>query len=188
MKTAFIFLADGFEEIEAIGITDVLRRADIDVILVSTEDEEDVTALGAHDIAVEYDMAFDNFDVADADEADALILPGGMPGSANLNEHEPLKELLVEHYNKGKLVAAICAAPIVLGGLGLLEGRRATCYPSFEPQLKGAILTDAPVVTDGNVITGKSPGSVFAFALAVVEYLVGKEIADQVAADLCLPA
>ncbi|MDR2496922.1 MAG: DJ-1/PfpI family protein [Tannerellaceae bacterium] len=183
MKTAFIFLADGFEGIEAVGVADVLRRADIDALFVSTGDEPCVK--DSHNISVAADLTL--ADLASR-EADAIILPGGMPGSNNLNRNEALKKLIVEHYRKGKLTAAICAAPIVLGGLGLLKGRSATCYPGFESQLEGATVSGAPAVTDGNIITGKSPGSVFDFGLALVEYLEGREAADKVAADLCLPA
>ena len=183
MKTALIFLADGFEEIEAIGVADVLRRADVDALFVSIDDEQFVR--GAHNLSVESDLDFIDLESA---ETDAIILPGGMPGSDNLNQSEPLKELLVEQNRQGKLIAAICAAPLVLGELGLLQGRSATCYPGFEQRLAGATIVDAPVVVDGNVITGKSPGSVFAFSLALVEYLEGPEKAAQVAAGLCLPS
>ena len=182
MKTAFIFLANGFEEIEAVGIIDLLRRAGVEISSVSIEDTIIVT--GAHEIAIEADLHINDVSASDID---ALILPGGMPGSDNLNRCEPLKKLLVEHNEKGKLIAAICAAPLVFGELGLLNGRRATCYPGFESRLAGAILTGEPAVVDGNVITGKSPGSVFNFALAIVEYLQSKEKAGDVKAALYLP-
>jgi 4-methyl-5(b-hydroxyethyl)-thiazole monophosphate biosynthesis len=182
MKTAFIFLANGFEEIEAVGIIDLLRRAGVEISIVSIEDTIVVT--GAHDIAIEADLHINDISASDID---ALILPGGMPGSDNLNRCEPLKKMLSDHHKKGKLIAAICAAPLVFGELGLLNGLRATCYPSFEPRLTGAILTDEPAVVDGNVITGKSPGSVFNFALAIVEYLKGPDKASDTKAALYLP-
>lgn len=181
MKKAFVFLATGFEEVEATGTIDVLRRGEIDTTVVSITGNLKVA--GAHGLALVADTLFEETDFS---EADALILPGGMPGSNNLNAFEPLKELLVKHYNQGKVVAAICAAPLVLGGLGLLKGRRATCYPSFEPQLIGATITGEPAVIDGNVVTGKGPGLVFDFALALVKVLNGKPMAEEVANGLLL--
>ncbi len=181
MKKAFVFLATGFEEVEATGTIDVLRRGEIDTTVVSITG--DLAVEGAHGLKLIADKLFADTDFS---EADALVLPGGMPGSSNLNACEPLKELLVKHYNEDKLVAAICAAPLVLGGLGLLKGRRATCYPSFEPQLIGATITGEAAVIDGNVITGKGPGLVFYFALAIVKVLKGKPIAEEVASGLLL--
>ncbi|MCD7978734.1 MAG: DJ-1/PfpI family protein [Tannerellaceae bacterium] len=181
MKKAFVFLATGFEEMEAIGTIDVLRRGGVETTTVSITGEATVT--GAHGIPVVADVLLSDTDLSDAD---ALVLPGGMPGSNNLNACEPLKEALSKQYNQQKLVAAICAAPIVLGGLGFLEGRTATCYPSFEPQLTGATTTVNPVEVDGNVITGRGPGLVFNFGLAIVEYLQGKATADEVASGLLL--
>ncbi|MDR1331615.1 MAG: DJ-1/PfpI family protein [Tannerella sp.] len=182
MKKTCVFLATGFEETEAVGTIDVLRRGGAGVTTVSVTGERTVT--GAHGIAVEADALFE--DVAYAD-VDALILPGGGPGSQMLNSHAALKRLLVQHGAQGKLVAAICAAPLVLGGLGMLEGRKATCYPGIEPQLTGAIpVTDRPAVADGHIITGKGPGLVFDFALEVLARLAGKDVAAGVAEDLLL--
>ncbi len=181
MKKAFVFLAAGFEEMEAIGTIDILRRGGIDTTTVSISDSKEVT--GAHGIPVIADAVFTGTDLSDAD---ALVLPGGMPGSTNLNNFEPLREALANQYNNGKLVAAICAAPLVLGGLGILEDRKATCYPSFEDLLTGATVTGNAVEVDGNVITGRGPGLVMEFALALVTYLAGKEKADEVASGLLL--
>ena len=182
MKKAYVFLATGFEETEAIGTVDVLRRGGVEVTTVSVTDTHSVA--GVHGITVEADTLFADDKYADAD---ALILPGGGPGSQMLNGHEPLKQLLVQHCERNGLVAAICAAPLVLGGLGLLSGRKTTCYPGVEPQLTGAILaTELPAVVDGNIITGKGPGLVFDFALAVLAFLAGKEVAAGVAGDLLL--
>ncbi len=181
MKKAFVFLATGFEEVEATGTIDVLRRGEIETTVVSITGNLKVA--GAHSLELVADKLFDETDFTDAD---ALILPGGMPGSSNLNAYEPLKELLLKQFNSNKLVAAICAAPLVLGGLGILKGKRATCYPSFEPQLIGAIVTDEPAVIDGNVITGRGPGLVFDFALAIVKVLKGKAIAEEVASGMLL--
>jgi len=181
MKKAAVFLATGFEETEAIGTIDVLRRAGIETTIVSILDS--LTVKGAHGIEVVSDRLFQDTDFADFD---ALVLPGGGPGSHHLNAFAPLKTLLVTQHAQGKLIAAICAAPLVLGGLGLLKDRQATCYPGIEPQLTGAILTDAPAVTDGNIITGKGPGLVFSFALSIVSYLQGEAIASSVSQDLLI--
>ncbi|MCC8152790.1 MAG: DJ-1/PfpI family protein [Tannerellaceae bacterium] len=181
MKKAFVFLATGFEEMEATGTIDVLRRGEIETTTVSITGERVVT--GTHGIPVVADTIFAETDLSDAD---ILVLPGGMPGSSNLNAFEPLKERLTQQYNAGKYIAAICAAPLVFGGLGFLKGKNATCYPSFEPQLIGANVTGENVEADGNVITVKGPGLVFDFALLIVEALQGKEKADEVAAGLLL--
>lgn len=179
MKTAYLFLATGFEEVEAVGTIDILRRGGIETIVVSITGE--CSVVGAHGLPIVADVLF-----ADADftNADALVLPGGMPGSNNLNAFTPLKEQLLQQDKQEKVVAAICAAPLVLGGLGILKGRRATCYPSFEPALEGAIVSDESVEVDGHVITGRGPGLVFDFALAIVEYLRGEATAEEVAAGL----
>jgi len=181
MKKAFVFLATGFEETEAIGTVDVLRRGGIDAVTVSITGEKQVS--GAHGVDIVADVLFAD---ADFSEADALVLPGGMPGSSNLNAFEPLKELLLDQYRKEKTVAAICAAPLVLGGLGLLKNRKATCYPGFEPKLIGATIVNEVVVTDGHVITGKGPGLVFNFGLAIVSALKGDAVAEEVSAGLLL--
>jgi len=181
MKKAFVFLATGFEEMEAIGTIDILRRGGVELTTVSITGEQ--TVLGVHNIPVKADKLFDETDYT---TADILILPGGGPGSQMLNGHAGLKDLIVQHYKQDKLIAAICAAPLVFGGLGLLEGKKAICYPGVEPQLTGAIITDEPAVKDGNIITGKGPGLVFNFGLLILETLQGKETADSVASDLLL--
>ena len=170
MKKAIVFLANGFEEMEATGTVDILRRGGIDTKTVSITDDRKV--IGAHNM--EYT------------DADALILPGGMPGASNLNNSEPVKEALLQQYREGRIVAAICAAPMVLGGLGLLKGRKATCYPGFEPKLIGATVTGEAVEVDGNVVTGRGPGLVFNFGLALVSVLKGDAVAEEVAAGLLL--
>jgi 4-methyl-5(b-hydroxyethyl)-thiazole monophosphate biosynthesis len=179
MKKAAIFLATGFEEIEAVGTIDVLRRGGVDVTLVTIDDQAIVT--GAHNIEILSDSFFTEEDFSGFD---VLILPGGQPGSNNLNAFKPLKDVLQEQHAQGKLLAAICAAPIVLGDLGLLNGLRATCYPGFEKKLTGATIEDEPFIVDGNIITGKGPGMVFPFALAILEYLEGKAVADDVESAL----
>lgn len=181
MKKAIVFLANGFEEMEAMGTIDILRRGGIEVTTVSITTDPIVT--GAHHVPVIADTTLDK---ASLNSADALVLPGGMPGAANLNDCESLKEALLQQYRESKLVAAICAAPLVLGGLGLLKNRKATCYPSFEPKLIGATVTGEAVEVDGNVITGKGPGLVFNFALALVAALKSEAVAEEVAAGLLL--
>ncbi|MDR1257678.1 MAG: DJ-1/PfpI family protein [Tannerellaceae bacterium] len=181
MKKVVLFLATGFEETEAVGTVDVLRRGRIDVAIASITGEHAVT--GAHGITIVADALFDEVSY---DGIDALTLPGGMPGSANLNAYEPLRKLLTEHYAKGKLIAAICAASLVLGGLGLMNGRKATCYPGYESHLTGAKLTGEAVVTDGNIITGRGPGLVYDFALTIVSYLSGENVAQGVSDGLLL--
>ena len=132
MGTVYAFFADGFEEIEAFTAVDTLRRAGLNVQIVSVTPDEIV--MGAHDVSLLCDINFENCDFFDAD---LLLLPGGMPGAATLDKHEGLRKLLLDFAAKGKPIAAICAAPMVLGKLGLLKGRKATCYPSFEQYLTG---------------------------------------------------
>ncbi|MDR1518313.1 MAG: DJ-1/PfpI family protein [Dysgonamonadaceae bacterium] len=181
MKRVALFLANGFEETEALGSLDVLRRAEIQTDTVSISQKKEVT--GAHGITVLADYIFSELDYS---AFDVLVLPGGMPGAKHLNEHEGLKTLLKTFVEQGKQVAAICAAPIVLGGLHLLEGKKATAYPGYEAQLIGAETTGEAVVVDGNIVTGKGPGLVFNFALQLVEEIAGKAIRDKVARGLLL--
>lgn len=179
MKHAFIFLATGFEEIEALGTADILRRGGVRTMTVSITGNERV--MGAHNIPVIADYLFEE---ADFSCADALILPGGIPGSNHLNTSTRLKELVLQKYKENILMAAICAGPMVLGGLGILKGRKATCFPYFEPTMIGAIPTDNGVEQDGNIITCKGPGFVFDFGLTILKTLRNEEIAQEVAAAL----
>lgn len=181
MKKAIVFLADGFEEMEALGTVDILRRGGIEVTTVSIAAVPVVK--GAHNVPVTADTILEDVNLA---EADALVLPGGMPGASNLNASEPVKEALLQQYREGRIVAAICAAPMVLGGLGLLKGRKATCYPGFEPKLIDADVTGEAVEVSDNVITGKGPGLVINFALAIVAALKGDAVAEEVAAGLLI--
>lgn len=177
MKTVFVFLTTGFEEIEALGTIDILRRAELEVKSVSLTDSKQV--ISSHLVPVVADLMFDQVDFS---LAQMLVLPGGTP---KFNEHENMKKEVLAFANKGEKVAAICASPMVLGGLGLLKGKRATCYPGFEKYLEGAILeTDKAVVVDGNITTGRGPGLTTDFALCLVEQLAGKERRDTVAAGL----
>lgn len=170
----YIFLADGFEEIEAITTIDLLRRAQLKVSSVSISDKKEVT--GAHGITIHADILFSE---AKFEDAEMLILPGGMPGTDNLHK-SALPQLLTDFNAQEKNIAAICAAPLILGDLGILEGKKATCYPGFESHLGnsyvGGILVDSK-----NIITAKGPGVTFDFALSIIEKLCGKEMADKVA-------
>ena len=173
MKKVYVFFADGYEEVEAFTQVDVLKRAGADVVMVSVTPNEIV--VGAHDVSVLCDKNIDSCDLMDAD---LLLLPGGMPGAQALSECEFLGKALQRQVKEGKPVAAICAAPMVLGKLGILQGKHATCYPGFEGFLAGATYTGASVERDGLIITGKGPGVSQQFAFAVVDLLFG---ADKVA-------
>jgi 4-methyl-5(b-hydroxyethyl)-thiazole monophosphate biosynthesis len=181
MKKVFIFLAEGFEETEAIATIDVLCRGGLDVTSVSISGKREVT--GAHGISV---IANQLFTETDFSRGAMLVLPGGMPGAANLNAHAGLKSLLKQYADEGKYVAAICAAPLVLGGLGLLQGKEATSYPGYEDTLTGATFIKNPVVKDGNILTSRGPGFALHFGLAIVEILQGKDKAHEVAKGLLL--
>ncbi len=174
--TAYIFLADGFEEIEAITPIDILRRAGIQTVTVSIS--ESLRVVGAHHIAVEADCLFSQCDFA---EADALILPGGQPGTTNLGAHQQLLDQLKRHFDAGKLTAAICAAPSILGKLNLLNGKEAICYPGVESALQGATISENKVVKSGNTITAKAAGVAIEFALEVVATLKGNEEVQKIA-------
>ena len=166
--TVYVFLADGFEEVEALTPVDVLRRAGLTVQTVSVNDTRMVT--GAHGVPVQADILMED---VQADCVQCLVLPGGMPGATNLDAHAGLSQLLCDAAEVGKPLAAICAAPLVLGKRGLLKGRKATCYPGFENFLEGADYTAALVEQDGFILTGKGPGAAMAFAFALVEQFCG---------------
>lgn len=179
MKNIFVFLITGFEEIEALATVDILRRAELNVKTVSLTNSLEVTS--SHNVTVKVDMMFDDVDFS---TAELLIVPGG---TTNYNEHEGVKRQLKAFADKGEKVAAICASPMVLGGIGLLNGKNATCYPGFEKYLEGANLqTEKAVVVDGNIITSRGPGLTFDFALKLVELVAGKQKSDEVAKGLLL--
>ena len=177
----FIFLADGFEELEAIAPIDIFRRAGFDVTVISISNEK--TVRGAHNISVLADCLFTE---ADYNVADLLYLPGGMPGTKNLGEHAGLKNLLMKQARKNKKIAAICAAPSILGKLGLLNGKEAICFPGFEDQLTGAKLSKEKMVESGNISTARGAGVAIQFALKLVEELKGKNLAEQLATQICV--
>lgn len=171
-----IFLADGFEMIETLTPCDILHRAGLDVRLVSVNGKEFVRS--THGVEVKADMQLCDLD---AKQIDMMILPGGMPGAQNLYETKPLIELLMRHAEQKKPIAAICAAPFILGKCGLLQGKSATCYPGFENDLIGACHTPCSVVVDGSVVTAKGMGVSLDFALELCEMLCGKEKRDAIA-------
>ena len=176
MTKALIFLAEGFEEVEALTVVDLLRRAEIAVDMVSITDKQMVT--GSHKITVEADVMFADADFAGAD---ILILPGGMPGTNNLLAHEGLKEkLLAFAKDASKKVAAICAAPTVLGAHGILQGKNATCYPGHEDKLLGANIRKEPVVVDGDIITSRGLGTAIDFAAAIISAYCGEAKAEEI--------
>lgn len=174
MAKAYVFLADGFEDIEALAPVDILRRGGLNVKTVSINATDMVAS--AHGVQVKADMMFADADYSDAD---LLMLPGGMPGAKNLDEHEDVRAALVRHAEQHKLIGAICAAPMVLGHLGLLRGKRATCYPGFETELEGATYTAEPCTADGNIITGKGPGASFAYAYRLLEEFKGAGVVEE---------
>lgn len=176
MKTSYLFLSDSFEQIEALTIIDILRRADIPVESVSMNSSLEVRS--SHGVEVKADRLFVKEELADANY---LILPGG---STKLNEYDDLKSLLVEHAKRGGVVAAICAAPMVLGGIGLLEGKRATCFPGFEQYLRGATFVDDQVVQDGAIITANGPASSLKFSYTLVEQIKGEEVAAAIMSQM----
>ncbi len=179
MKNITVHLAEGFEEIEAISIIDVLRRAEFKVEVVSITGELEVT--GSHNIKVTADAFFEDIDYS---VIDMIVLPGGMPGAANLKAHSGLREQILNFNDSVKPLAAICAAPMVFGNLGLLKEKQATCYPGFEDELHGAIITGEAVAEAGNIITGKGAGVAIKFALKIVEKFNGKEVADELGAKM----
>lgn len=179
-KIAKIFLAEGFEETEALVPFDILRRGGVDVSLVSVTG--DLKVRGAHGVSIEAQELISE----SASKADLLMLPGGMPGTLNLGAGDSVKGVIAEAARNGKVVSAICAAPSVLGQMGLLKGRRATCYPGFEDKLTGAECTGASVVKDGKFITGVGPGASFEFGLALLAELEGAGVANEVKSQMIM--
>lgn len=183
MKESFLFLAKGFEEIEALTAVDVLRRAGFNLKTVSITSALQVT--GAHGITVNADLIYDNTLFSNPSW---LILPGGMPGASNLHEYAPLRGLLKRQVEDAEgRIAAICAAPaVILGQQGLLKGRKATCYPGFENLLEGSEISDAPVVYDDKFVLGNGPANALSWALTIVKVEKGAEAASGIAAGMLL--
>lgn len=176
MKKIAVFFAEGFEEIEALTVVDLCRRAGIDTLMVSVAGQKAVT--GSHKIAVAMDAAFEDVDFT---QLDMIVLPGGMPGTKNLEAHSGLMTQVDAFYAAGKGVAAICAAPSILGHRGLLKGRKACSYPGFEKELEGAEVVYDSVAVSDHVITSRGMGCAIDFSLAIIEALCEKETAEKMA-------
>lgn len=175
----YLFLATGFEETEALAPTDLMRRAGIKVQLVSITGDTLVT--GSHGITVKADSLFEETDFSDGE---LLVLPGGMPGTRNLDAYADLRELLQFFFYNGKKIAAICAAPMILGNLGILNGAKATCYPGYEDYLIGADFKSEKVVYSDPFVTSRGMGTSIEFGLKLVEILKGKEIAEKLSGSI----
>lgn len=181
MKKVLLFLAEGFEEVEAFTVVDYLRRKDIVVDTCSISDKD---IQGAHKIIVKADRKID--EVNNSKDYDALVIPGGIPGATNLRDDERVIRLVKEFNEEGKIIAAICAGPIVLQRAGIIKGKEVTSYPGFEEDLKESIYKEDLVVQDGNIITARGPAVAVYFAMKLVENLVGKEKASELRKDILL--
>ncbi len=176
MKKIAVFFAEGYEEIEALTVVDVCRRCGLGVDMVSIT--EDMLVKSSHGVAVQMDKTYSQ---ADFSEYDMLVLPGGMPGTKKLEAHEGLMAQIDAFYANGKYIAAICAAPSIFGHRGILKGRKACSYPSFESHLEGAEVTKGPVEISDNVITSCGMGTAIDFGLAIAGIFCGKEKAQEMA-------
>jgi 4-methyl-5(b-hydroxyethyl)-thiazole monophosphate biosynthesis len=175
----YLFLADGFEEIEALAVLDLLRRAGVDVKTVGVTGK---IANGSHKIPVTCDITENELE--QNSDFDMIILPGGLPGAHNLNDSKVVDAFIQRAVKEDKFICAICAAPYVLGIRNVLNGKKATCYPGFEDKLLGATVVDAGVVRDGKIITGRAMGSAIDFGLEIAEALCGKETRDKLKASI----
>ncbi len=175
MAKVYEFLANGFEEIEGLAPVDILRRGGVEVITVSITGQREVET--SHGITVLADTTFE--EAGRLDDADILLLPGGMPGSTNLNAHDGVRDAIRRQYESGKRVGAICAAPMVLGSLGILNGKRATCSPGFEKYMTGAEYTAELYTVDGNIITGEGPAATLPYAYKILSFFVGDDKAKE---------
>ena len=169
----YVFLADGFEEIEALAPVDVLRRGGLQVKTVGIGGNK---ATGSHNITVSCDLSETQVDFSDIE---AVILPGGMPGTLNLEKSDTVSRAIKFAAENGKLIGAICAAPSILGKAGLLRGKRATCFPGFEEYLSGAVVCDEPAVRDNNIITSRGAGAALDFAFLLLAALKGEKAANE---------
>jgi len=175
MKKVSTFLTEGFETVEALAVIDILRRAGITVDIISLSDSLDVVS--AQNISVKAEYTLSGYDFS---KTDMIFLPGG-PGTKNYEKNESFLTILKEFNNRNKPIAAICAAPSVLGHLGMLEGKKATCFPGYEKDLFGAEIVAQKVVTDGDITTGIGMGASFEMGLELVRILVGEEMKDKIA-------
>lgn len=174
MSRVNMFFADGYEEVEALTVVDLLRRVGISVDMISITG--DIVVTGSHGISVTMDKLFE-----DASEADMIVLPGGMPGTTNLMSSDRLCDMIKDYYNSSRYIAAICAAPTVFGKLGLLKEKRATCYPGMEEELYCEESLEDAVVIDGKIITSRGLGTAIDFALAIIRVLVNDDTAENLA-------
>ena len=179
MSKVYAFMADGLEEIECLAVVDILRRAGVEIETVSITGDDWIT--GSHGIRIITDKLWREIEIG-GDEV--LFLPGGMPGTKYLGEFAPLCEALKKHAAAGGRMAAICAAPSVLGDLGLLQGKKATCYPGFEERLTGAAYVSDGVVTDGNVTTARGMGFAIDLGLELVRLLKSEDEAGNLKAEI----
>lgn len=181
---SYIFLADGFEEVEALATVDVMRRAGMDVALASINATEEVT--GAHGVKVKADTKVSDIDLTI--EVEWLVCPGGMPGASNLYGNAKVRDMLMQHNEAGGRIAAICASPaVVLAPLGILHGQKATCYPGMRPDdPTSAQWSDDMVVVSNNIVTGRGPAATMNFALTIVSQSRGEAVAHQVAEGMLL--
>ena len=175
MRKVSVFVAPGFEEVECLTVVDLLRRAGMEVTLVSVGEEKQIT--GSNGITVLADKFFEDMDYS---TMDLLVLPGGQPGTTNLKACRKLLDLLEELNSQGRKIAAICAAPTVFGSMGILKGKKATCYPGCEGELDGAEFLEQRVVVDGNITTSRGIGTAISFALSLIEQLDSKEKAEAI--------
>jgi 4-methyl-5(b-hydroxyethyl)-thiazole monophosphate biosynthesis len=175
MKKIGIFMADGCEEIEGLTVVDIVRRAKMEIVMISITGKREVTS--SHQVTFLTDALAAEVDY---DTLDGIVLPGGMPGTLNLQADETVNKVIRQFAAEGKLVCAICAAPSVLGAAGILEGKWATCHPGFEEKLTGAKVEEKEVVVDGNVITSRGMGTAIPFALEIVRYFADDETVEQV--------
>ena len=175
MKTAYIFLADGCGEVEALTVVDILRRGKVDIKTVSITDKLQI--ISSHNITFNADMIIDDI----KEKADMIILPGGIPGTPNLAACDKLTNMINEYNEEGRYLAAVCAAPSVYGNMGLLKGRKATCYPGYEDKLLGATPVTDKVVVDGHFITSRGMGTCVDFGLKLLEILEDSDVSESIA-------
>ena len=179
MSKIGIFMANGCEEIEGLTVVDIVRRAGMEIVMISISGSLEVTS--SHKVRFMADALAEDVNF---EELDGIVLPGGMPGTLNLGANDTVVQVIRDFARAGKLVCAICAAPSVLGQEHLLEGKNATCHPGFEDKLLGANWLEEPVVVDGNIITSRGMGTSIAFALEIVRYFMDDETVEKIKTGL----
>lgn len=179
MNRVVVFVADGFEECEALIVVDILKRAKCDVNMVSIMGRKEI--ISAHGVSIVSDELVESVDL---DSYDMVVLPGGLPGTEHLANNRIVRDVCLKYADEDKTIAAICAAPSILANLGLLEGRNATCHPSFEKKMHSAIITGKPIEVSGNIITARGLGVAIPFALELVKQLEGLEVSKAIAESI----